>query len=78
MRRKGSSTRIYLMSVSRFAWRLCRAMSSSGMARVRAKSLPVPIGRIESAVKPPASINPEQAINTLRDRLNILADGGMY
>jgi multiple sugar transport system substrate-binding protein len=33
---------------------------------------------IQSSLHPPASINPQKSINTLRDRLNILADGGMY
>jgi multiple sugar transport system substrate-binding protein len=33
---------------------------------------------IQDSLHPPASINPEQAIDTLRDRLNILADGGIY
>jgi len=33
---------------------------------------------IQSSLHPPASINPQAAISTLKDRLNILADGGMY
>jgi multiple sugar transport system substrate-binding protein len=33
---------------------------------------------VQSSLHPPAGINPQQAINTLRDRLNTLADGGMY
>src|SRR5690349_13532135 len=33
---------------------------------------------IQSSLHPPAGINPQKSINTLRDRLNILADGGMY
>ena len=33
---------------------------------------------IQSSLHPPAGINPAKSINTLRDRLNILADGGMY
>ena len=33
---------------------------------------------IQSSLHPPAAINPQAAIDTLRDRLNILADGGMY
>jgi multiple sugar transport system substrate-binding protein len=33
---------------------------------------------IQDTLHPPASINPEKTINTLRDRLKILADGGMY
>jgi multiple sugar transport system substrate-binding protein len=33
---------------------------------------------IQDSLHPPASINPEKAITTLKDRLNILADGGMY
>jgi multiple sugar transport system substrate-binding protein len=33
---------------------------------------------IQDSLHPPASINPEASINTLRDRLEILADGGMY
>jgi multiple sugar transport system substrate-binding protein len=33
---------------------------------------------IQSSLHPPASINPPEAIKTLRDRLNIVADGGMY
>jgi multiple sugar transport system substrate-binding protein len=33
---------------------------------------------IQDSLHPPASINPEEAIDTLRDRLKILADGGMY
>jgi multiple sugar transport system substrate-binding protein len=33
---------------------------------------------VQSSLHPPAKLNPQQAINTLRDRLNTLADGGMY
>jgi multiple sugar transport system substrate-binding protein len=33
---------------------------------------------IQSSLHPPEEINPESAIDTLRDRLNTLADGGMY
>src|SRR4051794_31549197 len=33
---------------------------------------------IQSSLHPPASINPQKAIDTLRSRLNTLADGGMY
>ena len=33
---------------------------------------------IQDSLHPPASINPQQSINTLRSRLNTLADGGMY
>jgi len=33
---------------------------------------------IQDTLHPPASINPQAAITTLKDRLNILADGGMY
>jgi multiple sugar transport system substrate-binding protein len=33
---------------------------------------------IQDTLHPPASIDPQKAIDTLRDRLNILADGGMY
>jgi multiple sugar transport system substrate-binding protein len=33
---------------------------------------------IQSSLHPPAAINPPEAINTLKDRLNIVADGGMY
>jgi multiple sugar transport system substrate-binding protein len=33
---------------------------------------------IQDSLHPPANINPEQAIETLRERLEILADGGMY
>jgi multiple sugar transport system substrate-binding protein len=33
---------------------------------------------IQATLHPPASINPPQAINTLRDRLQTLADGGLY
>jgi multiple sugar transport system substrate-binding protein len=33
---------------------------------------------IQDSLHPPASINPQQAINTLRSRLNTVADGGMY
>jgi trehalose/maltose transport system substrate-binding protein len=33
---------------------------------------------IQDSLHPPAGINPEKAITTLKDRLNILADGGMY
>jgi multiple sugar transport system substrate-binding protein len=33
---------------------------------------------IQSSLHPPASIDPQKSINTLKDRLNILADGGMY
>jgi len=33
---------------------------------------------IQDSLHPPAGINPQTAITTLKDRLNILADGGMY
>jgi multiple sugar transport system substrate-binding protein len=33
---------------------------------------------IQSSLHPPSAINPPAAVNTLKDRLNILADGGMY
>jgi multiple sugar transport system substrate-binding protein len=33
---------------------------------------------IQDTLHPPASINPTQAIDTLRSRLNTVADGGMY
>ena len=33
---------------------------------------------IQDSLHPPAEIEPQNAIDTLRDRLNILADGGMY
>jgi multiple sugar transport system substrate-binding protein len=33
---------------------------------------------IQSSLHPPASIDPQKSINTLKDRLNTLADGGMY
>jgi multiple sugar transport system substrate-binding protein len=33
---------------------------------------------IQDTLHPPASIEPEKAIDTLRDRLQILADGGIY
>jgi multiple sugar transport system substrate-binding protein len=33
---------------------------------------------IQDSLHPPKSINPAKAITTLKDRLNILADGGMY
>ena len=33
---------------------------------------------VQQTLHPPASINPEEAIKTLKDRLNTLADGGMY
>jgi multiple sugar transport system substrate-binding protein len=33
---------------------------------------------VQSSLHPPAAINPEASINTLRDRLNTLADGGLY
>jgi multiple sugar transport system substrate-binding protein len=33
---------------------------------------------IQSSLHPPAKIDPQKSINTLKDRLNILADGGMY
>src|SRR3954447_1408473 len=33
---------------------------------------------IQDSLHPPASINPTQAIDTLKSRLNTLADGGMY
>jgi multiple sugar transport system substrate-binding protein len=33
---------------------------------------------IQDSLHPPVSINPQATINTLKDRLNILADGGMY
>jgi multiple sugar transport system substrate-binding protein len=33
---------------------------------------------IQDSLHPPASINPQKSIETLRSRLNTLADGGMY
>jgi multiple sugar transport system substrate-binding protein len=33
---------------------------------------------IQQTLHPPASVNPASTINTLRDRLNTLADGGLY
>jgi len=33
---------------------------------------------IQDSLHPPAGINPQASINTLKDRLNTLADGGMY
>jgi multiple sugar transport system substrate-binding protein len=33
---------------------------------------------IQDSLHPPASINPQKSIDTLRSRLNTLADGGMY
>ena len=33
---------------------------------------------VQQTLHPPAEINPEPAIKTLKDRLNTLADGGMY
>ncbi len=33
---------------------------------------------IQDSLHPPASINPQKAIDTLRSRLNTLSDGGMY
>jgi len=33
---------------------------------------------VQSSLHPPAGINPQASINTLRDRLNTLADGGLY
>jgi multiple sugar transport system substrate-binding protein len=33
---------------------------------------------IQQTLHPPAAIDPESAIDTLRDRLNTLADGGLY
>lgn len=33
---------------------------------------------IQDSLHPPASIDPEKSIQTLRERLDILADGGMY
>ncbi len=33
---------------------------------------------IQSSLHPPAGIDPQKSINTLKDRLNTLADGGMY
>jgi len=33
---------------------------------------------IQDSLHPPASINPQQAIDTLKSRLNTVADGGMY
>jgi trehalose/maltose transport system substrate-binding protein len=33
---------------------------------------------IQQTLHPPASVNPQSAIDTLRDRLNTLADGGLY
>ena len=33
---------------------------------------------IQQTLHPPADLNPRSAIDTLRDRLNTLADGGLY
>ena len=33
---------------------------------------------VQQTLHPPAAINPDAAIKTLKDRLNTLADGGMY
>jgi trehalose/maltose transport system substrate-binding protein len=33
---------------------------------------------VQSSLHPPAAVNPQAAIDTLRDRLNTLADGGLY
>ena len=33
---------------------------------------------IQDSLHPPAGIDPQKSIDTLRDRLNTLADGGMY
>jgi trehalose/maltose transport system substrate-binding protein len=33
---------------------------------------------VQSSLHPPASLNPQAAIDTLRDRLTTLADGGLY
>jgi multiple sugar transport system substrate-binding protein len=33
---------------------------------------------VQSSLHPPTTLNPQEAINTLRDRLTTLADGGMY
>jgi multiple sugar transport system substrate-binding protein len=33
---------------------------------------------VQSSLHPPTSLNPQAAINTLRDRLKTLADGGLY
>jgi multiple sugar transport system substrate-binding protein len=33
---------------------------------------------VQSSLHPPAGIDPQKGIDTLRDRLNTLADGGMY
>ncbi|MFL5246368.1 MAG: hypothetical protein ACJ79V_00985, partial [Myxococcales bacterium] len=33
---------------------------------------------VQSSLHPPAKVNPQAAIKTLRDRLNTLADGGLY
>jgi multiple sugar transport system substrate-binding protein len=33
---------------------------------------------VQDSLHPPTKLNPQQAISTLRDRLNTLADGGMY
>ena len=33
---------------------------------------------IQDSLHPPADISPQESIDTLRDRLEILADGGMY
>ena len=33
---------------------------------------------VQYSLHPPASVNPQPSINTLNDRLNTLADGGMY
>jgi len=33
---------------------------------------------VQQTLHPPAKLDPKSAIDTLRDRLNTLADGGMY
>ena len=33
---------------------------------------------IQDSLHPPAKLNPQAAINTLKSRLNTVADGGMY
>jgi multiple sugar transport system substrate-binding protein len=33
---------------------------------------------IQATLHPPASVSPQSAISTLRDRLKTLADGGLY
>src|SRR4051794_15977139 len=57
---------------------LLREQLKDSVVRPATPSYPDVTLAIQSSLHPPAGINPQQSINTLRDRLNILADGGMY